>query len=242
MGPRRCVVETCESISGKQQHRGVTFHTFPLNPVVRKVWIKNSRVPSTKTITKSTLICSRHFRRADFQPLKNNKYLLITGAVPTIFTWGSLPYTELTTTAAPIDQDLNIMTPTTPTPKNAPVDDDPDKTKIVRQILVDAVKSEIKSPVKRSASADVKPGLNEPQKKIVRKSLDSAVGKNHTKVGNKLNISTDPAVLFVPGAKIEAQGFNEIWHSAKVVEVDADDREVLIHFEKMAKGYVVEIE
>lgn len=82
---------------------------------------------------------------------------------------------------------------------------------------------ELKSPMKRSASADVV--SIEPKPKQLRKSLDSAMFKN------SLNAVCDPTSLFRPGAKIEAQDFNEMWHPAEVVEVDQDDREVLIHFE-----------
>ncbi|XP_025991994.2 uncharacterized protein LOC105202675 isoform X4 [Solenopsis invicta] len=37
---------------------------------------------------------------------------------------------------------------------------------------------------------------------------------------------------FYPGAKLEAKDFSEKWYSAKVVEADWDEREVLIHFDK----------
>ncbi|XP_037943102.1 uncharacterized protein LOC119675955 [Teleopsis dalmanni] len=40
---------------------------------------------------------------------------------------------------------------------------------------------------------------------------------------------------FVSGARIEAQDFDGNWHTARVVEVDNDDREVLIKFERTGK-------
>ncbi|KAG7205562.1 hypothetical protein KM043_007536 [Ampulex compressa] len=42
---------------------------------------------------------------------------------------------------------------------------------------------------------------------------------------------------FFPGAKLEAKDFNEKWYSAKVVETDWDDREVLIHFDKWSSRF-----
>lgn len=39
-------------------------------------------------------------------------------------------------------------------------------------------------------------------------------------------------VNFTPGCKIEAQDFEGRWHFAKVVEVDSDEGEVLVHFDK----------
>lgn len=42
-------------------------------------------------------------------------------------------------------------------------------------------------------------------------------------------------LVFSPGAKLEAQDFDGKWHEAKMVEVDSDEREVLIHFDKNEK-------
>lgn len=225
MAPRRCTIKGCPSVSGRQQHRGVTFHTFPLNPIARQFWLTNCGLPDTKSITKSILVCSRHFRRADFQPLKNNKYLLKQGAVPTIFPWGTLPYVEPTPHNVIESGQVNI------------VDDKPGE---INQQLVDEIvkiKSElkatigVKSPNKRSASVD-EPGTSEPKKKAIRVSLDSKKLSSDPVV----TTSFDPFSKFSPGTRIEAQDFHEVWHSAKVMEVDSDEKEVLIHFEKNGKS------
>ncbi|XP_043514068.1 PHD finger protein 20 isoform X1 [Frieseomelitta varia] len=42
---------------------------------------------------------------------------------------------------------------------------------------------------------------------------------------------------FFPGAKLEAKDFNEKWYSAKVVETDWDEREVLIRFDKWSSKF-----
>lgn len=42
---------------------------------------------------------------------------------------------------------------------------------------------------------------------------------------------------FFPGAKLEAKDFNEKWYSAKVVETDWDEREVLIRFDKWSSRF-----
>lgn len=39
-------------------------------------------------------------------------------------------------------------------------------------------------------------------------------------------------INFVAGTKVEAQDFNEQWHVAEIMEVDLDEREALIHFDK----------
>lgn len=243
MGPRKCTVDGCKSVAGRQQHRGVTFHTFPNNPATRQNWLNNCRFAQSRNITKSVLICSRHFRRMDFQPLKNNKYLLKPGAEPTIFPWtqsaaggggggtgggGTSAVTPpagdggISSHQAQMDvigvsegggaagmSDLGSMS---------------SEERVVNQILADAIRGDLKSPMKRSASADVV--SVEPKAKQLRKSLDSAMFKNAFGA-----MISDPTALFRPGAKIEAQDFNEMWHPAEVVEVDQDDREVLIHFD-----------
>ncbi|XP_046414567.1 PHD finger protein 20 isoform X2 [Neodiprion fabricii] len=42
---------------------------------------------------------------------------------------------------------------------------------------------------------------------------------------------------FFPGAKLEAKDFNEKWYSARVVETDWVEREVLIHFDKWSSRF-----
>lgn len=231
MGPRKCTVDGCKSVAGRQQHRGVTFHTFPNNPSTRQNWLTNCRFAPTKNITKSVLICSRHFRRVDFQPLKNNKYLLKPGAEPTIFPWtqtsGAAPVAVAVADAASSSASVTTIDPGTASAElqvaDSPAEMVSPEAKVVNQILAEAMRSELKSPMKRSASADVM--SIEPKAKLLRKSLDAAMFKN------ALNASVDPNALFRPGASIEAQDFNEVWHPAEVVEVDHEDREVLIHFD-----------
>jgi len=72
---RRCCVANCPSTSRLQEHHGVTYHSFPLDPIIRAIWIKNSRISLERQITKSVLVCSRHFRRLDFNTIRNGKYL-----------------------------------------------------------------------------------------------------------------------------------------------------------------------
>ncbi|XP_047362274.1 PHD finger protein 20 isoform X3 [Vespa velutina] len=45
------------------------------------------------------------------------------------------------------------------------------------------------------------------------------------------------SLKFFPGAKLEAKDFNEKWYSAKVVETDWVEREVLIHFHKWSARF-----
>lgn len=265
MGPRRCNIAGCKSIAGRQQHRGVTFHTFPTNPVIRQNWLTNCRFSANKTITKSVLICSRHFRRVDFQPLKNNKYLLKPGSEPTIFPWTQSASTtsqsqsnSSSTEASSVAKDagaikLNVGATTSvgasksvaaaqPIGAPAAVAKLCAEERVVNQIVNESVRNEMKSPMKRSASADVGPGASsaEPKVKQSRKSLDSAMFKKSAEAAANAASSTggaagtnssDPTSLFSPGADIEAQDFKGVWHPAQVLEVDHVDQEVLIHFD-----------
>ncbi|EDV95086.1 uncharacterized protein LOC6567961 [Drosophila grimshawi] len=92
---RRCCVSECPSTSRLFQHHGVTYHSFPMDPVIRAIWIKNSRTSLDRPITKSVLVCSRHFRRLDFNNVRNGKYLLKQRVFPTVFPWGKMEPAEI---------------------------------------------------------------------------------------------------------------------------------------------------
>ncbi|KAH8306449.1 hypothetical protein KR018_011577 [Drosophila ironensis] len=87
---RRCCVFECPSTSRLMVHHGVTYHSFPLDPVIRTIWIKNARLSLDRQITKSVLVCSRHFRRLDFNKVRSGKYLLKPRVFPTVFPWGKM--------------------------------------------------------------------------------------------------------------------------------------------------------
>ncbi|XP_043259702.1 uncharacterized protein LOC122401564 isoform X2 [Colletes gigas] len=53
----------------------------------------------------------------------------------------------------------------------------------------------------------------------------------------KAKILNRDGLTFFPGAKLEAKDFNEKWYSAKVVETDWEEREVLIHFDKWSSRF-----
>lgn len=236
MGLRRCVVDGCKSVSGQQQHQGVKFHSFPSNDDVRKSWLENCRLPTNKGINKGTLVCSRHFRRADFQQAKNNKHLLKPGAVPSIFSWGNASHHEMksvskTGDAGTVDTtkdapNISSARSTAATKKNHP------RAKSMGN--VDA------NTKQRSASAEEKNCVNKVKadKAIARKSLDSATSSGASKAENtqpNVALAGKTAILMsklVSGAKLQAQDFNGVWHHANVVEVDHSEQEVLINFEK----------
>lgn len=251
MSPRRCAVDGCKSISGQQQHQGVKFHTFPINLATRKIWIDNCRIARSRNITKSVLVCSRHFRRADFLPLKNNKHFLKNGAVPTIFPWGNLPYHEVSGNA-PTNSNIKIRSTESSRLDKETLDSkamsgstsDATKKQSVRQKSLSSVDASVKH---RSASAEEKNNENRSMadKLNTRKSLDSATisAIQEEKVTQSIE-SAKPAggssieliASLVSGAKLEAQDFSGSWHNANVVEVDHGEQEVLINFEKTSES------
>lgn len=236
MSPRRCIVNGCTSVSGQDEHRNVTFHTFPLNLATRKVWMENCKLSKTKNITKSILVCSRHFRRVDFQPLKNNKYLLNQGAVPTIFPWGKETEDVATSSGARAEPSSKSIGPVSKTTEEQPK-------------VLSSIKAEKLSALKqRSASADEYHATTSAaeDKSVPRKSLDSASAIKKAKPasidtaplsdGELTKRKLDFVSTLAQGMKLEAQDFNGVWHHAKIMEVDPNEKEVLVHFEKDTKG------
>lgn len=84
MGKRKCCIEGCSSTSNRKEDEGVTFHKFAAK--LTDEWLKACRVDAEKK-NSVAFVCSRHFRKSDFQDFKGNKYFLKQGAVPSIFPW-----------------------------------------------------------------------------------------------------------------------------------------------------------
>lgn len=212
MTARKCSVAGCKSSSVSADDRGVTFHQFPINKLVRNVWITQTNWKDEIQITKSKFVCSRHFLATDFSQTKLNKYLLNKGSVPTIFPWGITPH-------PPIE-----------------IIKEPSAKKSADNIENDIKEISVKSESKKRSAGEVSSIIKEPKKKVGRKSLaETAAAKLLQQPVEAEIIVSTPIVNFIPGTKIEAQDFNGVWHAAKIQEVDQDDREVLIQFEKNKK-------
>lgn len=104
MSSRRCVVDNC---AYKQVERSVSFHCLPVHQALKDKWITNCKINSEIANSKSILVCSLHFHRADFQLTKNGKYRLKQGTVPTIFPWNKCS-TTTTSTNCNQQQDIGI--------------------------------------------------------------------------------------------------------------------------------------
>uniref|UniRef100_A0A3B1KED6 THAP domain-containing protein 1 n=1 Tax=Astyanax mexicanus TaxID=7994 RepID=A0A3B1KED6_ASTMX len=79
-----CCVPQC-AMSGKF-NSCVSFHHFPKDETLRKVWIRNVRRENL-VIKRTTTVCSRHFIDTDVIP--GGRRRLKEGAVPVLFAWNN---------------------------------------------------------------------------------------------------------------------------------------------------------
>uniref|UniRef100_A0A1A9WUX7 MBD domain-containing protein n=1 Tax=Glossina brevipalpis TaxID=37001 RepID=A0A1A9WUX7_9MUSC len=220
---RRCCIAGCASTSRLPEHHGVTYHSFPLDQSTRAIWIRNTRISVERQITKSVLVCSRHFRRADFQPQRSGKYLLKQRVFPTVFPWGKMDSAQIEADMEFLSSSTGTSAPLLPAPSTSAVDEDTKATvaATVAQIMAQTAELSAATSTKSSKTNEVGEENN---------TADENVGSSSSP-----GVKFEPVTSFNSGIRLEAQDFEGIWHSARVVEVDNDDREVLIKFEKTGK-------
>lgn len=240
MGVKRCNVAGCLSSKNRIEDTGVTFHQLPAKRPTREIWITAARVPDDANVK----VCSRHFREADFK-LVNTKYFLIKGCYPTIFPWGVYTHEKPAAAAKPTTMaEAPLSNPSTdplagavqPTPTAA--DTEPPKASVARvnreslaakrhsiaatAVVVEAIKTEPVDDIETAAAAAA--AAPKPLRKSTESTPAVATVKKETETGKKV----DP----VPGTKVSAMDFQNVWHKATILEVDTVERELLIHFEE----------
>lgn len=237
MGQRKCCVIDCDSAS--HLHSDVRFHAFPTNNIARRMWLKNCRIELNRSITKSNVVCSRHFLESDYQAPKNGRKLLNTSAVPTIFAWGN----EKSFAEHSADAEESSATPEKST-KEATDETPSETTPVAKAVkpkkMVSRSQANSAAEKQRSASAEEQTTSDSNSKvSKARKSLESgtpaksAPGKDIVKSPTK---RFDIAINLVQGAKVEVQDVGGTWHNASVMEVDLGEQEVLINFDKNVKA------
>ncbi|XP_008178372.1 THAP domain-containing protein 4-like [Acyrthosiphon pisum] len=92
-GGSNCAIATCDLYSGKTKKIGMTdisFHRFPKDPDVQKIWTLKCKRGDSWNPSKS-YICSKHFKSEDFvrdlkSELMGNKTVrrLKPGSIPTL--------------------------------------------------------------------------------------------------------------------------------------------------------------
>ncbi|XP_061634198.1 DNA transposase THAP9 [Phyllopteryx taeniolatus] len=85
-----CCVPQC-SMSGKF-NSAVSFHHFPKNENLRKIWTRNVRRENL-VIKRTTTVCSRHFMPTDV--IQGGRRRLKEGAVPVLFAWNDYSQPEV---------------------------------------------------------------------------------------------------------------------------------------------------
>lgn len=214
---RKCGVEECLSDSNRPEDVGVTFHKIPLHPDIRPKWLSLCRIPEEKHNVKVIYICSRHFLKADFCNFKGKKYMLKQGVLPSVFPWNRCKMERINLTNR-LENDI--------------------KKETVSDSSQDAIKS---------CDDSSKDGIDVDRKvKIKTENLDSfnikeevlSPGQSTTiEQKTKMVDTSTGSLVFAPNTRIEALDFNQTWCPAKIIEVDYEENEVLVHFEKYSNKY-----
>jgi len=255
---RRCCVANCPSTSRLQEHHGVTYHSFPLDPIIRAIWIKNSRISLERQITKSVLVCSRHFRRLDFNTIRNGKYLLKPRVFPTVFPWGKMDSAEIEADHRALQHASVEGATGAPGTAQSSANEDVIKAtvdQIVAQILAEtaerkateeakaekAEEEEAKTTPKdggedaTKAAAEEAPAAPGPSS-VVEATVPpagSASNSNSPLPGTPPKYS-NPHNLTI-GARLEALSVEGNWLPARIVEVNETEQTLLVRFERNHK-------
>ncbi|XP_023708099.1 uncharacterized protein LOC111864808 isoform X3 [Cryptotermes secundus] len=275
-----CCVPHCGSNSRSSGNGAVTFHTFPIDPKERKLWILSVRRADYKklTVNKHTKICSKHFRDEDFvQSQYSKRRMLKKGIVPSVFALtkgnqeapqcekktehssrdsGDKTSKEEARSQASRENSSNASQTVPPEIKEADRDLS-GKTKVgssTSKHSVVTVERKVKDKIAKkemNISSDNAAHLLSSNStcESPTKSDDSEQGSvsdmtptNGSSPANSSNGTPSrrqsSALNFQIGNRLEAKDLgSEIWYPVKIVEVDWDDEEILIHFEKWSQRY-----
>lgn len=211
---RKCSVEGCLSDSNRLEDVGVTFHKVPMHSDVRPKWMSLCRIPEDKKLIKIIYVCSRHFLRADFCNFKGKKYMLRQGVLPSVFPWDKSKLEA-------IKAEASIKKETTDDASTSLKTEDSEESKLRVKLEPDDSKMELESGS----------SILEGQLKVEPKEKLDEFEKS------KLAQNTTSPMTFAINSRIEALDFNNEWYPARIVEVDYEENEVLIHFEKFSSKY-----
>ena len=85
--PSHCCVPMCTMRGYRDNGEKILFYTFPCDELLKKKWIhaiRRDEGPNFK-VTKSTVVCSNHFRENDVKKTLAGKHVLKAGVVPSVF-------------------------------------------------------------------------------------------------------------------------------------------------------------
>lgn len=202
--------------------------------------------------TKNTYVCSRHFKRENFTSQATGKIVLKSLTIPSIFPWNKSAVLG-SKNNSPTQSKASTPAPSTaekkPEVKEEEVKVEAKEEKSVIQIEPVKVEPEEKPAVTVKVKANdsskkkaptISKSPDKPKKSSKRLSAKVvATPKVKTEIpATPEQVKASPAVQtpkkknqvvnFVPGSSIEAQNFDGKWMPVKVIEVDMEEREVLV--------------
>uniref|UniRef100_A0AAG5D9Y5 MBD domain-containing protein n=1 Tax=Anopheles atroparvus TaxID=41427 RepID=A0AAG5D9Y5_ANOAO len=257
MGIRKCIVPDCPSSTARPEDRGVTFHKIPFHEEMKRQWIVACQLPDDFRASKTTNVCSRHFRKSDFQEFKGKKYVLKFGVVPAVFPWTIASASKVQPQKSPVK---NEEQGDDGEEFQHEVGDNEGETVPSDEVQPSIKQEKIESPAPKSLKANVRTNIKRARssKKVfktpskqARMEPPSASPRKQTPKKAPSTPKSIPAdvvadgaagsglekgIDFTPGTKIEAQDFGGRWHPASLLEVDTEEREVLVQFDKAEKA------
>ncbi|CAG4921142.1 unnamed protein product [Colias eurytheme] len=256
MAVKKCSIDHCYSSSSRREDLGVTYHKFPKDPILHSVWVQVTHIKSTNN-DNPAYVCSRHFCRSDFQVYQESKYVLKSGAIPSIFAWIMEDIKDTTNKdIEDIFENNHIdKVNTSNSSKESEVENLENIKKFIEQEqrqqenspqTINNVDNKGSDPFDTQAlnTLDVihkqqEPAVEKNVMNMVISESDSKVNeKKDKKVISKTFISPDKgAVALSVGSKVEAKDFSGAWYPAEIVEVDYDEMEVLVHYENDTKKH-----
>ncbi|XP_060517511.1 PHD finger protein 20 [Cylas formicarius] len=225
---RKCSVESCSSDSNRAEDTGVTFHKVPLHNDLRPKWISLCRIPEDKKSVKVIYVCSRHFLRADFCHFKGKKYMLKHGVLPSVFPWDKSKLEALKAEAA-VKKETNVDKKKPKKGKNS-------------HSKGQKVESNIEIETKLNEKVDgsdfvVKEEATEESEEVKDFDEQLKIAQTSAAKTEEANIGSSSHINFTINSRIEVLDNNSFWYPAKITEVDYEENEVLIHFEKFSSKY-----
>ncbi|CAH0557104.1 unnamed protein product [Brassicogethes aeneus] len=230
---RKCSVDGCLSDSNRNEDAGVTFHKVPVHSDIRPKWFSLCHIPEDKKNLKVIYVCSRHFLRADFCNFKGKKYMLRQGVLPSVFPWDKSKLQAIKVKRESAEENVCKIEPEDSSEEVPTLELKAEDESDVKPDISMVVKSE---PMETEEPIVVK---NEEVPKIISEEDIKVEEKDISKKEemDKIKCTSASGINFSINSKLEALDFNNMWYPAKIVEVDYEENEVLIHFEKFSSKY-----
>ncbi|XP_022122920.2 uncharacterized protein LOC110998534 isoform X1 [Pieris rapae] len=243
MAEKQCCIENCTSSSSRNEDVGVTYHKFPKDLNIYNSWI---RITHTRPNTDNNLyVCSRHFCKSDFQMYQESKYVLKSGALPSIFPWTMAEGNDFSEahigSLFQDDHNDNVNT------SNSIKESDPENIESIKKFIEGQHKHHKMTENEDNLNTLSNLNLSVTALDVIHKSQETPIIANsvmnmiidssNAKVKKKeeiqynVNHCDKGTVSLKVGSKVEAKDFGGQWHAASIVEVDYDEVEVLVHYE-----------